>query len=60
MSDKPFKEWYKLIKEYVISPQYIIIGPEIGGNNLKTGLFKKSTGVMVWTDDMINNIKLEN
>lgn len=57
MSNIPFKEWYRLIKKHVIAPHYIIIGPEIGGKNKKTGLFTKSTGVMVWTDEMIEKGK---
>lgn len=65
MSDIDFKEWYKLIKKYVIAPEYIIIGPEIDktgtGSNKgvdkdgkkQSGLFTKTVGIMRWTDDMI-------
>ena len=65
MSDIDFKEWYKLIKKYVIAPEYIIIGPEIDktgtGSNKgvdkdgkkQSGLFTKTVGVMRWTDEMI-------
>lgn len=55
MSDIGFKEWYKLIKEYVIAPEYIIIGPEIGSKKSDNtpGLFKKVVGIMLWTDEMI-------
>lgn len=65
MSDIDFKEWYKLIKQYVIAPEYIIIGPEIDktgtGSNKgvdkdgkkQSGLFTKTVGVMRWTDDMV-------
>ncbi len=55
MSDISFKEWYKLIKEYVIAPEYIIIGPEIGSKKSDNtpGLFKKVVGIMLWTDEMI-------
>lgn len=65
MSDIDFKEWYKLIKKYVIAPEYIIIGPEIDktgtGSNKgvdkdgkkQSGLFTKTVGVMRWTDDMV-------
>lgn len=65
MSDIDFKDWYKLIKKYVIAPEYIIIGPEIDktgtGSNKgvdkdgkkQSGLFTKTVGVMRWTDDMI-------
>lgn len=52
MSNISFVEWYKLIKEYIIAPNYIIIGPEIKSKN-KIGLFSKTVGVQVWTDDMI-------
>ena len=62
MSDINFEDWYKLIKEYIIAPKYIIIGPEVdktgtGSNkgldkkgNKQLGLFVKTTGTMVWTD----------
>lgn len=65
MSDIDFKEWYRLIKEYVIAPEYIIIGPEIDktgtGSNKgvdkdgkkQSGLFAKTVGIMRWTDDMV-------
>ena len=65
MSDIDFKEWYHLIKEYVIAPEYIIIGPEIDktgtGSNKgvdkdgkkQSGLFVKTVGIMRWTDDMV-------
>lgn len=65
MSDIDFKEWYHLIKEYVIAPEYIIIGPEIDktgtGSNKgvdrngkkQTGLFVKTVGIMRWTDEMV-------
>ena len=53
MSNIDFKEWYKLIKEYVDAPTYIIIGPEINKNKSTCGLFSKKIGVMLWTDDMI-------
>lgn len=65
MSDIDFKEWYHLIKEYVIAPEYIIIGPEIDktgtGSNKgvdkdgkkQSGLFAKTVGIMRWTDDMV-------
>lgn len=65
MSDINFKEWYKLIKKYVIAPEYIIIGPEIDktgtGSNKgvdkdgkkQSGLFTKTVGIMRWTDDMV-------
>ena len=52
MSEKGFKEWYKLIKEHVQAPHYIIIGPEIKSKN-DLGLFAKKVGVMLWTDEMI-------
>ena len=65
MSDIDFKEWYQLIKKYVIAPEYIIIGPEIDktgtGSNKgvdkdgkrQSGLFTKTVGIMRWTDDMV-------
>lgn len=65
MADIGFVEWYKLIKKHVIAPNYIIIGPEIGGkgydnsNKKMCGLFNKTTGIQLWTDDMIygNDVK---
>ena len=65
MSNIDFKEWYHLIKEYVIAPEYIIIGPEIDktgtGSNKgvdkdgkkQSGLFAKTVGIMRWTDEMV-------
>lgn len=56
MSNIDFKDWHKLIKEYIDAPDYIIIGPEIGKKNEKTGLFAKSTGVMLWNDEMVKKL----
>ena len=56
MSNIDFKNWYRLIKEYIDAPEYIIIGPEIGKKNEKTGLFAKSTGVMLWNDEMVKKL----
>lgn len=65
MSEIDFREWYRLIKEYVIAPEYIIIGPEVDSTGFGSnkgldykgekisGLFKKISGVMVWNDEMI-------
>lgn len=65
MSDIDFQDWYRLIKEYVVAPEYIIIGPEVdmtgtGSNkgtdslgNKRSGLFTKTDGIMLWTDEMI-------
>ena len=65
MSDIDFKEWYKLIKKYVITSEYKIIGPEndktgTGSNKgvdkdgkKQSGLFTKTVGIMRWTDDMV-------
>lgn len=53
MSDISFLEWYFLIKDFIDAPNYLIIGPEIKGKeNQKCGLFKKTTGIQLWTDEM--------
>ena len=53
MSDISFLEWYFLIKDFIDAPNYLIIGPEIEGKeNQKCGLFKKTTGIQLWTDEM--------
>lgn len=69
MSEKSFVEWYELIKEQIDAPYYIIIGPEIdttgtGSNkgfdksgNKMSSLFSKTSGVMMWTDDMLKILK---
>lgn len=66
MSDIPFEEWYKKIKEQIKAKDYIIIGPEIDktgtGSNKgldacgkkRCGLFVKTVGIQLWTDEMIN------
>lgn len=54
MSNISFVDWYKLIKEYIDAPNYIIIGPELKSKN-KIGLFSKTIGVQRWTDDMIKD-----
>lgn len=53
MSDISFKDWYELIKEYIKAPKYIIIGPELKSNKNVCGLFSKTTGIQLWTDDML-------
>lgn len=53
MSDIDFLEWYFLIHDFINSSNYLIIGPEVNGkNNQKCGLFYKTTGVQLWTDEM--------
>ena len=53
MSDISFVEWYFLIKDFIKAPNYLIIGPEINGKqNQKCGLFYKTIGIQLWTDDM--------
>lgn len=54
MSERSFNDWYKLIKEYIDAPEYIIIGPEIGGKENVSGLFKKKVGIMLYNDTMID------
>lgn len=39
-----FKEWCKLIKKYIIAPNYILIGPEISSKR-GCGLFSKKQGI---------------
>lgn len=41
-----FKEWVKLIKEYIDAPNYIFVGPEINDENGSAcGLFAKKYGI---------------
>ena len=64
MSDISFLKWYKYIKEYIKSPNYIIIGPELNINSKhkdNTGkeynaLFKRKNGVQLWNDELYNTI----
>lgn len=57
MSDISFKDWYRLIKEYIDAPNYIIIGPEISKKNANTpNLFSKTVGIQLWTDEMIDSL----
>lgn len=63
MSDITFIEWYGFVKKYIKAPAYVIIGPEVdytgtGSNkgydadgNSRNGLFSKTTGIMLWTDE---------
>lgn len=44
---KSFEEWCRLIKKYVVAPQYIFIGPE---ESKGTGLFGKRSGVQYYPD----------
>lgn len=70
MSDITFIEWYEYIHQYVKAPGYIIVGPEIrlnensrsnkgldSNNKERNGLFSKTVGIMLWTDDMYNRFK---
>lgn len=55
MSDISFLEWYFLIHDFINAPNYMIIGPELKGKDKqKCGLFYKTTGIQLWTDDMYN------
>lgn len=49
MSDISFEEWVKLIKEHIIAPNYIFIGPEID-NNTRCGLFRKKIGISLYKE----------
>lgn len=40
-----FKEWVKLIKEYIKAPNYIFVGPELNNKNNDCGLFAKKYGI---------------
>lgn len=56
MSDKSFLDWYKLIKEYIEAPQYIIIGPELNSEKNSKGLFGKRHGIQLWDDELYNKM----
>ena len=47
-----FKDWCELIKQYIIAPNYILVGPEI--KNLKSenisSLFRKKYGIMYYPE----------
>ena len=51
MSDIEFTDWVKLIKEHVIAPNYIFIGPETGEGKNKCGLFKRKIGIALYKDE---------
>lgn len=54
-----FHDWVKLIKEYVIAPNYIFVGPELKNNNRyksgikPSGLFAKKYGIQ-WYPEYSN------
>lgn len=45
-----FEDWCKLIRQFVIAPDYIFIGPELGEWKNKCGLFKKKIGIQWYPD----------
>lgn len=45
-----FKDWVKLIKEYIDAPDYIFVGPEVNNNNNKCGLFSKKYGIQYYAE----------
>lgn len=51
MSDIDFIDWVKLIKEHVIAPNYIFIGPETGEGKNKCGLFKRKLGISLYIEN---------
>lgn len=51
MSDIEFTDWVKLIKEHIIAPNYIFIGPETGEGKNKCGLFKRKLGIALYKDE---------
>ena len=51
MSDIEFTDWVKLIKEHVIAPNYIFIGPETGEGKNKCGLFKRKLGISLYIEN---------
>jgi hypothetical protein len=67
-----FFEWYWLIKKFVKAKDYIIVGPEVDltgtGSNKgldskgkkRNGLFTKTVGVMLWTDEMMEQYRKHN
>ena len=54
-----FHDWCKLIKEYIIAPNYILIGPELKGVSkyasgiIPSGLFRKKYGIQ-WYPEYSN------
>ena len=55
MSDISFVEWTKLIKEHIKAPEYIFIGPQLKSREHRCGLFAKSAGIQIWTEEMLKN-----
>lgn len=53
MSDIEFLDWVKLIKEHVIAPNYIFIGPELDGGKNKCGLFKRKLGISLYKEENV-------
>lgn len=47
-----FHDWCRLIKQYIISPNYILVGPEIKNlkSNNTSGLFRKKYGIMYYPE----------
>ena len=50
MSDIPFNEWVSLIKQHVVAPEYVFIGPEVSPNKNKCGLFAKKVGIALYKE----------
>ena len=50
MSDISFDEWTKLLRQHIIAPDYIFIGPELDVNskNAQCGLFKRKVGIQYY------------
>lgn len=50
MSDISFDEWTKLLRQHIIAPDYIFIGPELDVNskNAQCGLFKRKIGIQYY------------
>ena len=47
-----FEEWCNLLKEYIVAPNYIFIGPELkeSNKNQKCGLFRKKYGIQWYSE----------
>ena len=50
MSDIPFIEWVNIIKEHVIAPGYVFIGPEMEPPKTSCGLFARKVGIALYKD----------
>ena len=50
MADISFIQWVALIKQHVIAPQYVFIGPELESKKQTCGLFAKKVGIALYKE----------